>query len=69
MQLIKQTLRYLKHTATHRITYAKSDIDEIWTYCEADFAASPDLKSMTGTIHTSFGLTIKWISKNNQPSN
>jgi Reverse transcriptase (RNA-dependent DNA polymerase) len=65
-QAAKRVFRYLQGTQTMGLFYGKhnGDITEtIQAYCDADYAADGDRKSISGTLFTLAGSPISWQAK------
>ena len=66
LTMLKHVFRYLKKTSNYRLTYSKSSTDlQIFAYCDADWAASKDRRSISGYCISlnENGPLISWKSK------
>ena len=65
-QMLKHVFRYLKKTSKYCLTYTKSPTDlQIQAYCDADWAASKDRRSISGfciSLNPN-GPLVSWKSK------
>lgn len=66
LMMLKHVFRYLKKTSSYCLIYSKSSTDlEIYAFCDADWAASKDRRSISGfciSLNPS-GPLISWKSK------
>src|SRR5437667_1050348 len=64
LQAAKRVFRYLKGTQTTGLIYGKCNGDiTIQGYCDADYAADGDRKSISGYVFTLAGSPISWQAK------
>ena len=66
LTMLKHVFRYLKKTSNYCLTYSKSSTDlQIFAFCDADWAASKDRRSISGycvSLNVN-GPLISWKSK------
>jgi len=66
LMMLKHVFRYLKKTSDYCLTYSKSTTDlQIYAYCDADWAASKDRRSISGFCISlnPDGPLVSWKSK------
>lgn len=64
--LLKYRLRYLKHTINHGIHYSslhKQTNAPLVTFYDSDYTTSSGRRSISGTVHTSFGEPVSWAAR------
>lgn len=60
----KRILRFLKGTISTKLCYSKNEVEDIFGFCDADYASDVDeRKSVTGYIFKKQGGAIAWCSK------
>ena len=62
-QAAKRVFRYLQGTQTTGLVYDDGSIIPIQGYCDADYAADHDRKSISGYVFTLAGSPISWQAK------
>src|SRR5437667_7876310 len=64
-QAAKRVFRYLQGTQMTSLVYSKhtDDIKCVQAYCDADYAADGDRKSISGSLFTLAGSPISWQAK------
>jgi hypothetical protein len=66
-QAAKRVFRYLQGTQTMGLVYSSKVndgiIDRVQVYCDADYAAGEDRKSISGSLLTLAGCPISWQAK------